>query len=375
MSIRLMHLADLHLGAPLSHLGEKAATRSQELESAFVRALEMAPEKEIHAVVIAGDLFDSFDPPRDLVARVRAAFEKVNASGIAVILLPGTHDSHRYSRCVYRQAEFPGVDVLMDPGKPILKNLNGRDVYFYGFSGGRKKDADATAFRRGPEDGLHVALVHGPVLEAAHWGSSPRDFPLSRNDIEESGFDYVALGHYHNFREFRFGKTTAVYPGTLEGLKFGEEGDRYLVTAEINDDGVIIEKTSHNSRALAQISIDLSAGGIESADELVAAVEKQTDPEAILKVVLRGATDFIPAPEELESRLSERFFHVEISDDTTIVESGMIRSISNESTVRGIFARKMLKLMDESGEAERPTAELALRLGMEKFIKLADENN
>lgn len=374
MSIRLMHLADLHLGAPLSHLGDGAAQRSQELESALSRALDSAPEKNVHAILIAGDLFDSFNPPPDLVARVKAAFKKVADGGIPIILIPGTHDSRRYSQCVYKHAEFPGVDVFMESGKPILKNLNGRDVYFYGFSGERKKDGGA-AFCRGPKEGVHIALVHGPVVEAEHWTSSARDFPLRPKELEISGFDYVALGHHHNFREYRLGKTTAVYPGTLEGLKFGEEGDRYLVIAEIGDDNVSIEKIKHNHRTLSQIQIDLATSAMGSIEGLVSAIEKRSDPNAIVKVSLTGPADFLLSIQEIEPRLGESFFHIEIADETSVVGGGLIRSIMNEDTVRGIFVRKMLERIETSCDEERATAELALRLGVEQFMRVRDENN
>jgi len=157
-----MHLGDLHLSALLSYLGHKAAQRSQDLEDALFRALALVPEKNVDAVVVAGDLFDSFNPPAELVAHVRAAFQKVTERGTPIILVSGTHDSHRYSRCVYARAEFKGADILFDAGERIRKNINGQDVYFCGYSGGRK-DRDSINFRRGEEEGIHIALVHGSV--------------------------------------------------------------------------------------------------------------------------------------------------------------------------------------------------------------------
>ena len=368
-----MHLADLHLGAPLSYLGDKAARRSGEIESTLVRAIESAPEHNVHAILIAGDLFDSFNPPTELVSRVKEAFKK--AAGVPIILIPGTHDSYRYSRCVYRHTEFPGADVLADPGRPLLKKLNGYDIHFYGFSGGRQTVGDAPAFSRGSESGMHVALVHGPVAEADHWDSAPRDYPLTPKDIEASGFDYIALGHYHNFRRYRFGKTTAVYPGTLEGLKHGEEGDRYLVVAEMDEDRITVEKTPHDHRALVEIKIDLATAAVGSIEGLFSALEKRSDPDAIARVSLTGPTDFLPPMREIEARCSELFFHAEISDRTSVIGGELIRSIMSEDTVRGIFVRKMLDRIENSSTEKRETAELALRLGIEQFIRARDENN
>ncbi len=369
MTVRLMHLADLHLGAPLSFLGERAAERSKHLESALIRALDLAPRKGVHAIVIAGDLFDSFNPPPELIARVKAAFKKTSDAGISIILIPGTHDSDRYANSVYRKTMLPGVEVLLDPGA-VRKTLGDHEVYFYGFSGGGRTEESAPPFRRGPEDGLHVALVHGTVAEAGHWTSSRRDFPLSPDELERSGFDYVALGHHHNFREFRFGKTTAVYPGTLEGLNFGEEGDRHLIVVEISDGGVAVEKTKHNRMTLSKINIDLPTSAIGSLDGLVSAIEKRSDPEAIVKIVLEGSADFVPATGEIEACLGEQFFHFEVIDETSVVGGELIRSIMNEDTVRGIFTRKMLDRIERCSGEERASAELALRVGIEQFMQV-----
>jgi len=369
-----MHLGDLHLGASLSYLGDKAAQRSRDLEDALFRALALVPEKNVDVVVVAGDMFDSFKPPAELVARVKAALQKVTEHGTPLILISGTHDSHRYSRCVYAREQFPGVDMLLDAGKRVRKNINGHDVYFYGYSGGRK-DNDSVGFKRGEGEGIHIALVHGSVKEGAHWPDSPRDFSLSPGEIEKSDFDYVALGHHHNFREFRYGKTLAVYPGTLEGLKFGENGDRNLIIAEIDEHGVALEKIKHNQKVMSEIEIDMALAGIESTDDLVKTIKQHADPNGIMKVVLTDTADFLPASKEIEAILSDQFFHLEISDNTNVFDSEMVRSVMNENTVRGIFTRTMLETIEHSSGEKREAAELALRLGIEQFMRLRDEDN
>ena len=373
MSVRLMHLADLHLGAPLTYLGDKAAQRATELEAAFARALDSAAEKDVHAILIAGDLFNLSAPPPDLISRTKAALANAVAAGIPIILIPGTHDSYRYTKCVFRHVDFPGVDILSDQGGPILKKLNGRDVFFYGFSGGRKTGGDTPPFACGPEEGIHVALVHGPVVEAGHWTPSPRDFPLTPDEIAASGFDYVALGHHHNFREFRQGGATAVYPGTLEGLKFSEAGERYLVVAEVGEDGVSIEKTPHNQRTLSEIRIDFATSAVGSAEGLISAIAKRSDPTAIVRALLTGAADFVPAPGEIEPALAASFFHLEIADETSVAGGELIRGVIHEDTVRGMFARKMLERIEKLDADDRATAELALRLGIEQFVQAGDK--
>lgn len=366
MSVRLMHLADLHLGAPLQYLGEKAAERAGDLESAFARALDTASEKQVHAVLISGDLFDRFNPPSDLVERSVRAFERIARRNIPVILIPGTHDSRRYSRCIYLRERFPGVDVLLENAKPVRKQLNGHTVFFYGFSG-EAPDASASSFSRTGEEGLHIALVHGAVAGSDLWAAGPRDFSLSRQDIERSGFHYVALGHYHNFKEFGYGATPAVYPGTLEGLKFGENGDRYLVVAEVGESAAAIEKTRFNRRTIAEQRIDLALSGIDCNDSLIAAIKSFSSPNAISKVLLTGSCDFLPAQKDLEERLAGDFFHLQIEDETSMYDSRLVRSMQGDRTVQGIFVRKMLEKIDKAPPEDKASMELGLRLTIEQF--------
>jgi len=373
MSIRLMHLADLHLGASLSYLGEQSGERARDIESALTRALALAPEKNVDAVLIAGDLFDSFDPPSDLVARVRAAFEETVAKGMPVILIPGTHDSHHYARCVYTREEFPGVDVLLENGAPIRRDLRGHATYFYGFSGDRVRRRDTRLFRRGAGEGFHVALAHGTVNGGEHWSASSRDFSLNPDELEASGFDYVALGHHHEFREVRRGRPSVVYPGTLEGLKFGENGDRHLIIVNVSRDGTTLEKMKHNRKTLSEIRIDLTTSGIGCSDDLVRAIEKHCDPTGIVRVTLSGTADFLPVRGEIEGRVEGRFFYFELADNTIFCDGRIVRSIGSENTVRGIFVRKMIQKIERASEEGRAAAELALRFGIEEFTRITND--
>ena len=62
MSVRILHLADCHLGAPLGNFGSYASRRQEDLEKAFARSIAAALEEEVDLVLIAGDLFDHAAP-------------------------------------------------------------------------------------------------------------------------------------------------------------------------------------------------------------------------------------------------------------------------------------------------------------------------
>src|SRR5215212_8986193 len=69
---RLLHMADVHLGARHDDLGATAAAQRERQFAAFQRAIELALAEAVDMVLICGDLFDSNSQPRRSVERAAA---------------------------------------------------------------------------------------------------------------------------------------------------------------------------------------------------------------------------------------------------------------------------------------------------------------
>ena len=65
--LRLLHTADVHLGARHADLGEQAAAQRERQFAAFQASIELAIAEKVDVVLIAGDLFDSNTQPRRLI--------------------------------------------------------------------------------------------------------------------------------------------------------------------------------------------------------------------------------------------------------------------------------------------------------------------
>ena len=70
--LRLLHTADVHLGARHTDLGERAAVLRERQFTAFRVTIDLAVVEAVDLVLIAGDLFDSNTQPRRSVERVAA---------------------------------------------------------------------------------------------------------------------------------------------------------------------------------------------------------------------------------------------------------------------------------------------------------------
>ena len=374
MSVRILHLADLHIGAPFPSMGERGAERSRDLLSAFLRAVEyaVADPKPADLVAIAGDLFDTHDPDEALVYQVEAALERLDAAKIPVLLVPGTHDAPSYRRSIYRRLRrFPNTHLFLSPTLEPGPNLTvrGETVQTYGIAyDAQVCERPLGEFRPLGLADYHVGVLHAALQDNPTWKSRPVDLPITRTEIAASGLHYLALGHYHNFSEIREGGSVAVYPGTLEGKRFGENGPRYLVTATLSRDATTIERTPWNVRTLHDTLVDLNGAEIRDEAALEARLLSFAGDREIMRIRLEGPAEFVFDADRLRSRVAPKFFHVEIDDHTYVVNASLLQRYREEATVRGVFVRRMLERIEKASDPKaRETATLALRLGLAEF--------
>ena len=57
-TVKILHCADIHIGAAQSFLGTLAEKRRYEVLMTFERIIDMAKENDVKIIAIAGDLFD-----------------------------------------------------------------------------------------------------------------------------------------------------------------------------------------------------------------------------------------------------------------------------------------------------------------------------
>jgi DNA repair exonuclease SbcCD nuclease subunit len=372
--MRILLGADFHLGARLNFLGSRAAARRDDLNRAFARFVDVAlePARSIDLVLLLGDIFDGHAPPAELVDHVAVQVERLLAAGLPVAAIPGTHDGYGYPDSVYRSGRWPsGVHLLATPtlSRRTL-TAGGETVHLYGLAydpirtpadplAGLQRDRDI-------EGGRHVAMVHGSLPAGPEWEFRRRDLPIPTADLAASGLDLLAMGHYHNFMEKRFGSTLVVYPGTLEGLKFSETGVRSFSIATLDDSGARIERVPYPGREMIETTIDLDRIGSE-VGALEEKIRSLAGGDRIVRVVLTGRVASNFQSDGLARKLAAEFFHLVIDDRTLKIDERWAARLAGERTIRGFFVRKMQERIGAAPESERPVLEMALRAGLAEF--------
>src|SRR5579872_5560797 len=90
--IKILHTADIHLGARLSKLEGKSEEQRVQIQKTFEHIVNLATEQKVDILLIAGDLFDSNNPEKSLLDFAMSNFAKLNDRHIYTLIALGTHD-------------------------------------------------------------------------------------------------------------------------------------------------------------------------------------------------------------------------------------------------------------------------------------------
>lgn len=363
----LLHVADLHLGRGHGYLGARSAERRIEADGVIDRIVDFAvdPAHSIRAVLIAGDLFDTPNPPEELTGRVLAALARLEGAGIRVVTVPGNHDEYSYPDSVYRRHEgrWPGVLITSpEPALSTVLELGGRTCRFYGFA--YTAGLTPTPLPPIPVDGegRRIGVFHASV----DMPGPDRSAHLTGAELANLGLDYAALGHIHKPGRWAAGAGLACYPGLIEGRGFDDIGGSPLVVVNLDGSSPRMRSVPFPSRKIEVREVDV--GTFESREAVEEHLRSMADDQLVLRVRLVGAARLSPDPDFLQSLLGGLFYHLEIEDRASVFGDAAITAIGGEETIRGLFARKMIARIEAAVDtAERTSLDRALRIGLEAF--------
>ena len=360
---RLLHMADVHLGARHRDLGAAAQKQRDRQFAAFRRAIDVAIERGVDAVLIAGDLFDSNAQPRRLADKVASELRRLADLQIPTVIIPGTHDCYDPTS-IYRAldlAELAGLPdgarrliTVLTPAQPDVV-LEAADVVVFGRLFDTKKAprsplagfnaADDTRARH------RVGMIHGTLLIPGVVEAD--DVAFTTDEVAASGLHYLALGHWHSFKQGRAGTTSWAYSGAPEPVAVDQDGAGQVLVVELADphsgippsiEAVTVGKTHFRG-------IDVDAGAIHSQAELVRELRAYADPDTVLEVRLSGvAPDQLDLhADEIEKELADQFLRIKVRDGSVAqLPDG---PLPPAETIAGAFIRDLQSRIQSSEAA------------------------
>jgi len=314
--MRFLHVADVHLDTSFAGRSETVRNRLRSASrEAFRRAVDLAVREDVHAFLIAGDLFDgdrlSFQTERFLLEQA----ERLGDHGITVVYATGNHDPGSPDSGP-RPLRWPtSVRVSADetPRRFLIHDHGGEAVGYVtavGHRGPRVTD-DLSRTLPMPSGALpEVALLHTQVHSSVGARDHHAYAPSEVTYLAHAGYDYWALGHVH-VRQEVCPDPPIWYAGSLQGKTHADQGERGALLVDLSDRA----RPLVSFRSLAPVRWDTlevrHLDGVATLDELERHVQiawesrRADDPGAsgtewMVRVVLTG-----PCPLWSELRMGE----------------------------------------------------------------------
>lgn len=332
--MKLIHCADIHLGAKISGFPKELSDRKKEdVRASFSKMVDYARENDVRAILIAGDLFDSdkpFKKDKDFFFGVVRGNPNID-----FLYLRGNHDlaeetdppenlkgfSSEWTAYEYGNVVVSGVESTKDNASSVYSSLSLN------------------------ENKKNVVLLHGQIGD----GTGADIVNLAR--LRNKHIDYLALGHVHTFKEGKLDdRGRYAYSGCLEGRGFDETGEKGFVLLSV-DQAVSAKFIPFSQSVLEEKRVDVS--GVKDAYSAAKKVrEAGLDKNRIYRVILTGELDAtVGSLREDVQKLSESdCAFVRVKDETK--KRIDVEAYVNDPSLKGEFIRTVYE-SDEYDEEEK----------------------
>jgi len=383
--MRFLHVADVHLDTSFAGRSERVRQRLREASrEAFCAAVDLAIREDVHAFLIAGDLFDgerlSFQTERFLLEQV----ERLGDHGITVVYATGNHDPGSPETGPRPLPWPPTVRVAADatPRRFLINDHTGVAVGYVTTVGHATSQVREDLSRllpmptgELPEVGLLHTQVHSSEGSRDHHPYAPSELTW----LVHAGFDYWALGHVH-IRQQLAEDPPIWYSGSLQGKSHADRGERGALLVDLSDRA----SPAIAFRSLAPVRWDTlevdRLDSINSLDELERHIQvawgarREDSPardgaEWMVRVVLSGPC---PLWSELRSPENRDHLAVELAEilgalDVIVLADGVHPVLSlDEHRLRTDVLGEALRLIDSvrRGEADLPHLDPSTLVGV-----------
>ena len=272
--MRFIHCADIHLDSPLRGLEVYAGAPANEMRRAtrraFARLVDLALERSVDFVLIAGDIFDGDWPDFNTGLYFASQLRRLTDADIRVFLTYGNHDAlSKLTKSVplpQKVYSFPAKT----PATQIIESL-GVAIHGQSFATEAVSSDLAATYPTALAGLLNIGVLHTAL--SGREGHQPYA-PTTADRLTDKGYDYWALGHVHK-REIVRDSPWIVFPGNTQGRHARETGAKGCMVVDA-EAGVGIQSVEFVPTDLARwqhLLIDIS--GLSSEDDLHAAVQSE----------------------------------------------------------------------------------------------------
>jgi len=324
--IKLLHLADLHIGMEnYGRLDPSTGMHTRLLDylARLDEAIDYGLEEGADAVLIAGDIYKSRTPnpthQREFARRVR----RIRQAGLPIFILIGNHDvspaaGRAHSIEIFDTLAVEGVTIAERAGVHTIETRAGplqiiALPWITRHSLLTKEELRLASllevetmliqridnFLRTTAAALDPAIpavltIHG-TIDGATVGAERqimlgRDLVLPKSFVALPGVDYVAMGHIHKHQSLG-AHPPVVYPGSIERIDFGEEHeDKGCVLVEVERGATSWRFHKLAARPFVTVDVDVRNSSDPQA-RVAAAIEKHALRGAVARVRIEAGPE------------------------------------------------------------------------------------
>ena len=375
-TIKFVHCADVHLDAPFREHGQGlyGDTRRRDIRDAFLNILKKVKTENADFLLISGDLYEHGSVTKSTMEWL---YMVLSEAAVPIAIIPGNHDPYLLNSW-YKNWEWPSNVTILTPENPnlVLDNLD-VNIYGMGFSNFREGKPDLSVVSKPKEGFFNIFMFHG-TLDMDFAGNDYK--PVTTGELETLGYDYYALGHFHNIRD-DYPLKNAYNPGSPEPLGFDETGEHgaFFVIAEKLQGRTSLKVEKFNTAIRSYHDEDLNINGLKTLEEVkmrvLAHLEGFNPEKDIIRINLKGQTELSLEENMLTSLFAGNYLYLKIRNHTRKAHD--IASLEKDLSLKGAFVREMKariqKITDELEEnpdnpelkREEEILTLALNYGLE----------
>lgn len=298
----VLHTADTHLGYRQYHKPE----RQEDFRKAFESVIDEAIEREVDAVVHAGDLFHDRRPGIEPLSNAFDELRRLADHNIPFLIVVGNHDGTRNRQW---------ADLFEDLGLATRLGKTGFEldgITFYGLDHVERGQRDKLDYQyEQPSTDTAVLVGHGlfTPFPNGNWDS---ETIFRQSNVE---FDALLAGDDHTPQTATVGDddTIITYPGSTERTAADQREPRGYNVITF-DDEIDVSREEMSTRTFDYIDLEMDDG--DGTDRVTGAVRDYTTDfdNSVVIVTLTGAGKRVPAGPVEEAGLDKDALVVRVND-------------------------------------------------------------
>lgn len=350
--MKLIHTADIHLGAQPDRGYPWSGEREEDIWETFRRLIMAVREEKADFLLIAGDLFHRQPLLRQL-KEVNYLFSTIPET--TVVLMAGNHDY------IKQGSYYPGFawesNVVGLWGERCRRvSIPGKNTCVYGCSYHQREIRENLYAGVRPEgrEAYHILLAHGG--DASH-------SPIDQKELQKAGFTYTALGHIH--RPQILVPDRMAYSGALEPIDRDDQGAHGYMRVICRGSSVHGEFVPFASRSYLTLELPVTEETTQfSLEEECRRKIREAGEKNLFRLHLTGARD--AGTEFSHGRLMQTGRVVDVRDDTRPAWDFRELSRTYAGTLIGEY-------VDSFAGQDSPLERKALYYGVEALLEARRE--